>query len=165
MGPCKWIYCLGSCLLQTARLCSALYSLCHDPVTWENRRVLCSSWSLFSSSGCQVKKKIVQSNGLASSKETSMSVILCFGRGQKSWRVKQGSFAVNYSLTENHTKHSTNPSILLDFSLCCFGFFPNSLSKLYEAFMSSKGKLENINQMGEEDKGIWKMPIVPFSDK
>lgn len=53
---------------------------------------------------------------------------------------------MTYSLTQKHTKHSTNLSILLDLSLCSF-FVLNSLSKLNEAFMNSKGNLQNMNQM------------------
>lgn len=43
--------------------------------------------SLFSSSDSQVKKRM-QSDGLASSKEISMSVIPCPDRGQQGWRIK-----------------------------------------------------------------------------
>lgn len=37
--------------------CFVLCPLCHDTVTWDNRRMLSSTWLLFASSGSQVKKK------------------------------------------------------------------------------------------------------------
>lgn len=142
----RWFTTCGAACKLPELLCSSLYLLTHDTVMWDNKRVISSSWCLFSSSGSQGKNGTVQSDVHCPHWRTCILFpVLCGDiSAEESNQVDLQQVVVSTKSvpTAIHILLHT----LLDPSFCFgSGFFCNG------SLMSSKGNLQNMNHMSKED--------------